>query len=224
MAAYGQIKVGSPFEEGVLCGPLLNQASVKSFEGAVQTATQHGGKVLFGGQIIEELPGNYVTPTIIGVERDNPACLQEVFVPIVYAIRCSSLEDAISVNNCVAQGLSSSLFTESLENVFNWSGYRLIRVRPARLTLPVDQRDQTAASSMSTSPPMGPRSAEHLAAKRRPAEDVNPAATRGSSTFAAPPGTHGMASLTIVAPSTIARACHWHRASNSSSGPHAHVA
>ncbi len=93
------------------------------YQQSLEQAQKHGGRIVFGGQLIEELPGNYVTPTIVAVERDNPACLSEAFVPIIYVIRATSLEDAIEINNSVGQGLSSSLFTESLENVFAWTGY-----------------------------------------------------------------------------------------------------
>jgi acyl-CoA reductase-like NAD-dependent aldehyde dehydrogenase len=36
----------------------------------------------------------------------------------VYVLKCSSLDEAISFNNEVEQGLSSSLFTKDLGNVF----------------------------------------------------------------------------------------------------------
>lgn len=89
---------------------------------AITLATQHGGKILFGAEAIVDLPGNFVLPTIISVTRDNPAANSEAFVPITYAIKASSLQEAIEINNSVSQGLSSSLFTESLENVFAWTG------------------------------------------------------------------------------------------------------
>ena len=46
----------------------------------------------------------------------------ETFAPILHVMSCSSLEHAIAINNEVAQGLSSSLFTRNLENVFRWTG------------------------------------------------------------------------------------------------------
>ena len=122
IAAYEQIRMGSPFEEGILCGPLQNKHALEIYQQALQKATQAGGKVLFGGQTIGELPGNYVQPTIVAVEASNPACQQESFVPISYVIKVRSLSEAIEVNNSAAQGLSSSLFTESLQNVFTWTG------------------------------------------------------------------------------------------------------
>lgn len=124
ISAYEQIKVGSPFEEGVLCGPVINAHSIEAYKGALQLATQHGGTILFGGQVIEELPGNYVVPSLVAVDAKNPACLQETFAPITYVIKVRGLQEAIAANNSATQGLSSSLFTESLENVFTWTGYR----------------------------------------------------------------------------------------------------
>jgi acyl-CoA reductase-like NAD-dependent aldehyde dehydrogenase len=46
---------------------------------------------------------------------------RETFAPIVYVLKCSSLEEAIAINNEVEQGLSSSLFTRDLGNVFKVS-------------------------------------------------------------------------------------------------------
>lgn len=43
---------------------------------------------------------------------------QETFAPIVYILEVNSLEEAIDFNNGVEQGLSSSLFTKSIGNVF----------------------------------------------------------------------------------------------------------
>ena len=43
---------------------------------------------------------------------------RETFAPIVYLMKCSSVEDGIAINNEVEQGLSSSIFTKDLGNVF----------------------------------------------------------------------------------------------------------
>lgn len=134
--------IGSPFEEGVLCGPLQNANALKIYENAIENATKNGGIVRFGAQRVTNLPGNYVFPTIIEVDRSNPACHQESFVPITYAIKASSLEDAIVVNNSASQGLSSSIFTQSLGNIFTWTGYRDntgISTNPCDFIVQVDQ-------------------------------------------------------------------------------------
>lgn len=63
--------------------------------------------------------GNYVEPTIIsGLSHDSPLVLTETFAPIVYVLKTNSVDDAIAWNNEVKQGLSSSMFTNNMGNVF----------------------------------------------------------------------------------------------------------
>lgn len=63
--------------------------------------------------------GFYVEPTIVtGLPHDSPVVHRETFAPIVYALKCPSLDTGIQWNNEVNQGLSSSLFTQNLGNVF----------------------------------------------------------------------------------------------------------
>ena len=57
--------------------------------------------------------GNFVEPTIItGLPHDAPVVHREAFAPVLYILKCSSLDEAIAWNNEVEQGLSSSLFTQ----------------------------------------------------------------------------------------------------------------
>lgn len=66
--------------------------------------------------------GFYVEPTIVtGLPHDSPVVHKETFAPIVYMLKCDSLDEAIQWNNEVKQGLSASLFTQDLGNVFHVS-------------------------------------------------------------------------------------------------------
>ena len=63
--------------------------------------------------------GFYVEPTIISnLKGDAPVVMKETFAPILYVMKCSSLEEGIKINNQVDQGLSSSLFTQNLGQIF----------------------------------------------------------------------------------------------------------
>lgn len=67
-------------------------------------------------------PGFYVEPTIIsGLPHDSDIVHTETFVPIVYVLKASSVGEAINWNNEVKQGLSSSIFTQDIANIFNVS-------------------------------------------------------------------------------------------------------
>jgi len=120
--AYASIMTrrGDPLDEGTLYGPLHSQQGVQGYLNTIQDAVGLGGKVEYGGNVIE---GNYVEPTIIsGLPHDASVVHRETFAPIVYVLKCSSVEQGIAFNNEVEQGLSSSIFTTDLGNVFKWMG------------------------------------------------------------------------------------------------------
>ncbi len=58
-------------------------------------------------------------PTIVtGLPSNSPVVLRETFAPIVYALKVKDVDEGIKVNNGVEQGLSSSLFTKNIGNIF----------------------------------------------------------------------------------------------------------
>ncbi|XP_071547548.1 alpha-aminoadipic semialdehyde dehydrogenase [Panulirus ornatus] len=122
--AYGSImsRVGDPLDEGVLYGPMHSQQGIDGYLATIEEAKALGGKVMFGGNIIDR-EGHFVEPAIItGLPHNSPVVHRETFAPIVYILKCSSVDEGIKWNNEVKQGLSSSLFTQNLGNLFKWLG------------------------------------------------------------------------------------------------------
>ena len=115
--AYEQIKekIGSPLKETTLVGPLVDKAAVNAFVNAIDEVKKEGGKVLFGGEVLEgpKYPsGNYVVPALVEAQNNYKIVQEETFAPILYLIKYSgSIDEAIAINNNVPQGLSSSIFT-----------------------------------------------------------------------------------------------------------------
>src|SRR5688572_14483719 len=63
-----RITIGNPLERDVWLGPVINEASVRTYLSAVERAKKDGGKILIGGKRITEPPfdrGYFVEPTII---------------------------------------------------------------------------------------------------------------------------------------------------------------
>ena len=112
--AYAQVRIGDPVESTTLMGPLIDADAVRHFREAIDEAKAAGGRVVCGGKVRAE-PGFYVEPTIIA-HADNrwPVVQRETFAPILYVMTFSSIREAIALNNGVRQGLSSSLFTQSV--------------------------------------------------------------------------------------------------------------
>ena len=113
--AYRQVKIGDPLDNSTLMGPLVNEQAVDNYLNAIETATDSGGKVIFGGKILSS-DGYYVKPTIISAQNHWEIVQEETFAPILYVMKYSSIDEAISIHNDVPQGLSSSMFTTNIRN------------------------------------------------------------------------------------------------------------
>ena len=113
--AYRQVKIGDPLDNSTLMGPLVNEQAVDNYLNAIETATDSGGKVIFGGKILST-DGYYVKPTIISAQNHWEIVQEETFAPILYVMKYSSIDEAISIHNDVPQGLSSSMFTTNIRN------------------------------------------------------------------------------------------------------------
>jgi aldehyde dehydrogenase (NAD+) len=112
-AAYEQVPIGDPLEHGTLMGPLASQRAVDDMMTALEAAVSQGGEIVTGGNVIDR-PGFYVEPTIVRIDADAPIVQTETFAPILYVIGFDTLDDAISIQNGVEQGLSSAIFTDSV--------------------------------------------------------------------------------------------------------------
>lgn len=111
--AYRTVRIGLPWEDGVLMGPLINQNAVDAMQAALRTVEQQGGEIVYGGRVLER-PGYFVEPTIVRVPEPLPIVAEETFAPILYVMTYQTLEEAITLQNSVSQGLSSAIFTDRL--------------------------------------------------------------------------------------------------------------
>ncbi|MBZ2187299.1 MAG: aldehyde dehydrogenase family protein [Bryobacter sp.] len=111
--AYRQVRIGDPLDPETLMGPLIHARAVDAYEAAILAIRAQGGEVLYGGQRRE---GNFVEPTIVRSHSGMPIVAEEVFAPILHTIEFETLDEAIEANNAVPQGLSSAIFTSSLQS------------------------------------------------------------------------------------------------------------
>jgi aldehyde dehydrogenase family 7 protein A1 len=121
--AYNSVPMGDPLDPKVLLGPLHTKAAVKEYLDGLEEIKKQGGKILCGGEKVEG-PGNYVKPTLVEIDADAEILKTELFVPIMYLLKFKDLDEAIKIHNNVPQGLSSSIFTKNLQNLFKWTGPR----------------------------------------------------------------------------------------------------
>jgi aldehyde dehydrogenase (NAD+) len=111
--AYAQVRIGDPLEPATLMGPLIDGDAVRDMMTALGRVKAEGGTVVCGGGRLDRA-GHFVQPTIVRVSRGMATPKDETFAPILYVYEVDTLEEAIAIQNDVPQGLSSSIFTDSM--------------------------------------------------------------------------------------------------------------
>ena len=110
------IKIGNPLERDIWMGPVINEAAVRTYEQAIQRATNDGGKVLIGGRRLMDEPfshGYFVEPAVIdGLPADHPLFDEELFVPITLVADVRSLDQALELAYRSQYGLTAGIFSE----------------------------------------------------------------------------------------------------------------
>jgi aldehyde dehydrogenase (NAD+) len=114
IAAYAQVRIGDPLHADTLMGPLIDGGAVSRYSGAISAAQAEGGEILCGGKVLKR-PGNFVEPTIIRANAGMAVVRTETFAPILYLMSFDSLDEALALQNSVAYGLSSAIFSDSLQ-------------------------------------------------------------------------------------------------------------
>jgi aldehyde dehydrogenase (NAD+) len=116
-SAYGQLKIGNPLDESNHVGPLTDQDAVKTYLEALQAVKDQGGSFVVEGGLLEGPgyeSGCYVSPSIAEASNDMQIVQHETFAPLLYLMPYDTLEEAIALQNGVAQGLSSAIMTNNV--------------------------------------------------------------------------------------------------------------
>lgn len=116
--AYSQLenRVGDPLDSNTLIGPMIDEVAVNNFRNALEEVRRQGGKLIYGGDVLEGHPSNlYVRPALAEVENHWTIVQDETFAPLLYLIRYQNFDEALCLQNDVPQGLSSAVFTRDFQ-------------------------------------------------------------------------------------------------------------
>ncbi|MBV7268960.1 L-piperidine-6-carboxylate dehydrogenase [Winogradskyella luteola] len=127
VGAYGQLTIGNPLDEKNHIGPLIDKDAVNTYLAAIEKAKAEGGNVLVEGGVLEGEgyeSGCYVKPAIIEAENHFEIVQHETFAPVLYLMTYSGeVENAIAIQNGVAQGLSSAIMTNEMKEAEKFLSY-----------------------------------------------------------------------------------------------------
>ncbi|MEJ2196669.1 MAG: aldehyde dehydrogenase family protein [Ignavibacteriaceae bacterium] len=125
--AYKSLNIGNPLLQKNHVGPLIDVDAVKMFNAALQEVKKEGGKVIFGGKVLqgkEYVSGCYVIPAIVEAKNHYSIVQEETFAPILYLIKYKgNVDNAIELQNGVVQGLSSAIFTNDVREAETFLSY-----------------------------------------------------------------------------------------------------
>jgi aldehyde dehydrogenase (NAD+) len=116
--AYSQLQIGNPLDENNHVGPLTDRGAAAIYLEALQAVKDQGGTFVVEGGLLEGPgyeSGCYVRPSIAEASNDLPIVQHETFAPLVYLMKYDTLEEAIALQNGVAQGLSSAIMTNNVQ-------------------------------------------------------------------------------------------------------------
>ena len=107
--------IGCPSKDSSQVGPLISEESFNNMQVILDSLRSKDIEILGGERLeIEDPKEFYVRPALVLVDQIEDEMLKETFAPILYIKKFSDLKDAISMQNNVKQGLSSSIFTNDM--------------------------------------------------------------------------------------------------------------
>ena len=110
------LKVGNGFEDGVLQGPLIEDAAVAKVQRHVDDALAKGGRLLAGGH---KLQGQFFEPTLIADATPDMLCArEETFGPFAPVFRFKTEQEAIDAANNTEFGLASYFYSRDVGRIF----------------------------------------------------------------------------------------------------------
>ncbi len=117
IAAYKQLRIGDPLQEKNHVGPLIDRDAVQLYLNSIEACKKEGGNFIVEGGVLQGdgyESGCYVRPCIAEAKPEFKIVQHETFAPILYLLKYKTIDEAITIQNNVPQGLSSSIMTLNL--------------------------------------------------------------------------------------------------------------
>jgi aldehyde dehydrogenase (NAD+) len=118
----GSMKVGNGLDPKVELAPLINEKQKNRVLEYIGVGQQEGAKLLTGGEELndeEHKNGYFLAPTVFtDMTPEMRIAREEIFGPVTGIINVTSVDEAIKIANSVDFGLSCSIYTHDITNVF----------------------------------------------------------------------------------------------------------
>lgn len=118
--AAKKLRLGDGLDPDTDVGPLINEAQMKKVLDYIEIGKNEGARLVLGGKAATDKgleKGYFVEPTVfIDVKPGMRIAQEEIFGPVISIIKTKDLAEAIGIANNVKYGLSSSIYTQDVNN------------------------------------------------------------------------------------------------------------
>ncbi|WP_407177109.1 aldehyde dehydrogenase family protein [Bradyrhizobium sp. STM 3562] len=119
VAEFGRkLQVGNGLDPNTQIGPLVSEQQLERVTGYLAIGQKEGARALAGGARVTEGPlakGYFVQPTVFANVQDNMRIAQEeIFGPVISAIKFKDMDELIRRANATTFGLGSGVWTRDV--------------------------------------------------------------------------------------------------------------
>ncbi|MDQ6704461.1 MAG: aldehyde dehydrogenase family protein, partial [Acidobacteriota bacterium] len=118
VARASKMKVGDPLDKGTAMGSQVSAAQMRRILDYIDAGKQEGAKLLCGGERDSDgakAQGFFIKPTIFSeVKPQMKIAQEEIFGPVLSAIRFRNADEAVEIANNTIYGLVSAVWTRDI--------------------------------------------------------------------------------------------------------------